>query len=54
MDYANPQRRKSKNDKRAKARYNRYKRGGALRSANPREQQERGKDRWYLKRSNVY
>ena len=31
MDYDVPQRRKNKNDKRAKARFNRYKRGGALR-----------------------
>ena len=31
MDYDIPQRRKNKNDKRAKSRYNRYKRGGALR-----------------------
>ena len=31
MDYAIPERRKNKNDKRAKARYNRYKKGGALR-----------------------
>ena len=28
MDYDIPQRRKSKTDKRAKARYNRYKKGG--------------------------
>jgi hypothetical protein len=31
MDYAYPEKRKSKTDKRAKARYNRYKKGGALR-----------------------
>jgi hypothetical protein len=31
MDYDVPQRRKNKNDKRAKSRYNRYKKGGALR-----------------------
>ena len=31
MDYGCNERRKNKNDKRAKARYNRYKRGGALR-----------------------
>jgi len=28
MDYATPSKRKSKNDKKAKARYNRYKKGG--------------------------
>jgi hypothetical protein len=28
MDYAVPDRRKSKNDKRAKGRFNRYKKGG--------------------------
>ncbi len=33
MDYGVPERRKNKNDKRSKARYNRFKRGGALRSA---------------------
>ncbi|MDP2925530.1 MAG: hypothetical protein Q8N99_04105 [Nanoarchaeota archaeon] len=31
MEYGIPERRKNKNDKRAKARYNRYKRGGAQR-----------------------
>ena len=31
MDYGFSEKRKSKNDKRAKARYNRYKKGGALR-----------------------
>lgn len=31
MDYGMPERRKSKTDKRAKARYNRYKRGGSFR-----------------------
>ena len=31
MDYGMPERRKNRNDKRAKARYNRYKKGGALR-----------------------
>jgi len=35
MDYAVPERRKNKNDKRAKARFNRFKRGGALRVAQP-------------------
>lgn len=34
MDYACPERRKNKGDKRAKARYMRYKRGGAQRGAN--------------------
>jgi len=29
MDYATPGKRKSKNDKRAKARYNKYKKGGS-------------------------
>jgi len=28
MDYATPERRKTKTDKRAKARYNKYKKGG--------------------------
>ena len=31
MDYGFSDRRKTKNDKRAKARYNRYKKGGAIR-----------------------
>jgi len=31
MDYATPDKRKSKNDKRAKSRYNKYKRGGSFR-----------------------
>jgi hypothetical protein len=31
MDYCCGDRRKSKNDKRAKARYNKFKRGGAMR-----------------------
>ncbi len=31
MEYVTPGKRKSKNDKRAKARYNRYKRGGGQR-----------------------
>lgn len=34
MDYGFSERRKNKNDKRAKSRYNRYKRGGALRIVN--------------------
>ncbi len=32
MDYGTPERRKTKNDKRAKVRYNKYKRGGSRRS----------------------
>jgi hypothetical protein len=32
MDYGFTEKRKSKNDRRAKARYNKYKRGGALRA----------------------
>ena len=35
-EYGYPERRKNKGDKRAKARFNRFKRGGALRSANKR------------------
>ncbi len=31
MDYGLPERRKNRNDKRAKSRFNRYKKGGALR-----------------------
>ena len=34
MDYGMPERRKSKNDKKAKGRFNRFKRGGQFRSAN--------------------
>lgn len=34
MDYGYSERRKNKNDKRAKARFNKYKRGGQFRSAN--------------------
>lgn len=37
MDYACPQRRKNKNDRRAKARFNKFKRGGAFRSMNVNE-----------------
>lgn len=33
MDYAIQQNRKSKNDKKAKGRYNKYKKGGSLRSS---------------------
>ncbi|MEK6914323.1 MAG: hypothetical protein AABW83_01610 [Nanoarchaeota archaeon] len=31
MDYSTPERRKSRNDKRAKMRYNKYKKGGGRR-----------------------
>ena len=41
MDYGTPERRKSKNDKRAKARYNRYKKGGALRVVDREKDRER-------------
>lgn len=34
MDYGYSERRKTKNDKRAKVRYNKYKKGGGLRSMN--------------------
>lgn len=34
MDYGCPERRKNRNDKRAKSRFNRFKRGGAQRSSN--------------------
>jgi len=34
MDYAYPERRKGRCDKRAKGRFSRFKRGGALRSMN--------------------
>jgi len=34
FDYVTPCKRKTKNDKKAKARYNRYKLGGAFRSVN--------------------
>ncbi len=43
MDYAYPDKRKSKNDKRAKARFNRYKKGGQFRSANVSMSKEDGK-----------
>lgn len=32
MEYANASKRKTKNDKRAKSRYNRYKKGGSQRT----------------------
>jgi hypothetical protein len=41
MDYGIPERRKNKGDKRAKARYNRYKKGGALRVANRPEREQK-------------
>jgi len=34
MDYGYPEKRKNKNDKRAKARFNKYKSGGQFRSSN--------------------
>jgi hypothetical protein len=34
MDYGFSERRKNKNDKRAKSKYNRYKKGGSLRIQN--------------------
>lgn len=34
MDYATPNRRKNKNDKKAKSRFNKFKRGGMHRSQN--------------------
>jgi len=34
MDYGFSEKRKNKNDRRAKSRFNRFKHGGALRSAN--------------------
>ena len=34
MDYGFSERRKNKNDKKAKARYNKYKKGGQFRSSN--------------------
>jgi hypothetical protein len=41
MDYAVPDKRKSKNDKRAKGRFNRFKVGGALRSSNASKQENK-------------
>ena len=34
MDYGTPERRKNKNDKKAKSRFNKYKRGGRFRAVN--------------------
>jgi len=41
MDYAIPQKRKSKCDKRAKARYNQYKKGGSQRAVKRKDKQEK-------------
>jgi len=40
MDYGMPSRRKNKNDKKAKARFSRYKKGGGRRSGGRAEQKE--------------
>jgi len=40
MDYAMPHRRKSKTDKRAKARYNRYKKGGSQRVVKKKKKED--------------
>lgn len=40
MEYAIPEKRKTKGDKRAKARYNRYKRGGGQRVINRKRKVE--------------
>jgi len=37
MDYGNVERRKNKNDRRAKSRFNKYKKGGRFRSSNVEE-----------------
>lgn len=34
MDYIYPEKRKNRNDKRAKSRFNKYKKGGQFRSSN--------------------
>lgn len=44
MDYGFSERRKNKNDKRAKARFNRYKRGGALRVVDRSDKGRESKD----------
>jgi len=41
MEYATPGKRKTKTDKRAKARYNRYKKGGKWRSEKPKKKKEK-------------
>lgn len=43
MDYCCGDKRKSKNDKRAKARYNKFKRGGAMRCVKIKGKGEEGK-----------
>ena len=45
MDYAMPQKRKSKCDKRAKARYNQYKKGGSQRVVKKKEKKEKKKNK---------
>lgn len=40
-DYGMPSYRKSKNDKRAKGRFNKYKKGGRFRSSNVEETKEK-------------
>lgn len=44
MDYGVPERRKNRNDKRSKARFNRFKQGGALRSAKAGNSNSSGND----------
>ncbi len=41
MDYGFNEKRKSKNDKRAKARYNKYKRGGSFRTQPQQDREEK-------------
>ena len=41
MDYATPGKRKSKNDKRAKGRYNRYKKGGSQRVVEKKDKKKK-------------
>jgi hypothetical protein len=41
MDYSSPEKRKSKNDKRAKARYNKYKKGGGRRGGGRTEERRK-------------
>lgn len=45
MDYGMPEKRKSKGDDRAKARYSKYKRGGGHRSVNREEREEKKKEK---------
>ena len=42
MDYGYPQRRKTKGDKKAKARYNKYKTGGRFRANNVQMKKQNG------------